>query len=144
MHILFLSHYFPPEVNAPASRTYENTKRWVKAGHEPAILCTPGADSYELLTGEGLPLGVMEDAAYLESQKQLYSGQIILVLTDGIKESVNPHGEMFGNDRLLEAIRNRGDKSAKEIIDSVFESLNNFRHPLEADDDETLVVIKVL
>lgn len=30
MHILFLTHYFPPEVNAPASRTYENVTRWVK------------------------------------------------------------------------------------------------------------------
>lgn len=30
MHILFLSHYFPPEVNAPATRTYEHTRRWVK------------------------------------------------------------------------------------------------------------------
>lgn len=30
MHILFLTHYFPPEVNAPASRTYDHAKRWVK------------------------------------------------------------------------------------------------------------------
>ena len=30
MHILFLSHYFPPEVNAPASRTYDHTRRWVQ------------------------------------------------------------------------------------------------------------------
>jgi len=30
MHILFLSHYFPPEVNAPASRTFEHTRQWAK------------------------------------------------------------------------------------------------------------------
>jgi colanic acid biosynthesis glycosyl transferase WcaI len=30
MHILFLSHYFPPEVNAPASRTYEHARRWAQ------------------------------------------------------------------------------------------------------------------
>jgi len=42
MRILFLSHYFPPEVNAPASRTYENAKRWVKAGHEVTVItCAP-------------------------------------------------------------------------------------------------------
>lgn len=34
MHILFLSHYFPPETNAPASRTYEHARRWIK---EPGI-----------------------------------------------------------------------------------------------------------
>lgn len=37
MRILFLSHYFPPEVNAPASRTYEHAKRWAK---EPNIQVT--------------------------------------------------------------------------------------------------------
>jgi glycosyltransferase involved in cell wall biosynthesis len=37
MHILFLSHYFPPEVNAPASRTYDHTRRWVK---EPGVRVT--------------------------------------------------------------------------------------------------------
>ena len=122
----------------------EKIIRWVKAGHEPAILYSPDADTHELLAGEGLPLGVMEEAVYQESQKPLYSGQIILLLTDGIKESVNPSGEMFGGERLLETIRNAADKSAGEIIDKVFESLNHFRHPLKADDDETLVVIKVL
>lgn len=42
MHILFLSHYFPPEVNAPASRTHENAKRWVREGHRVTVLtCAP-------------------------------------------------------------------------------------------------------
>jgi len=42
MRILFLSHYFPPEVNAPASRTYEHCKAWVRAGHEVTVVtCAP-------------------------------------------------------------------------------------------------------
>jgi len=42
VHILFLTHYFPPEVNAPASRTYENAKRWVKSGHQVTVItCFP-------------------------------------------------------------------------------------------------------
>ena len=42
MHILFLTHYFPPEVNAPASRTYENARSWVKAGHKVTVItCVP-------------------------------------------------------------------------------------------------------
>ena len=42
MHILFLSHYFPPEVNAPATRTYEHCREWVKAGHEVTVIsCVP-------------------------------------------------------------------------------------------------------
>ena len=122
----------------------EKMIRWVKAGHEPAILYTQGTDSHEMLAGEGLPLGVMEDAVYKEYQKQINPGQIILIGTDGIKEAVNAAGEMFGNKRLLNVIRDYADKSAREILDKAFESLNNFRHPREPDDDETLVVIKVL
>jgi serine phosphatase RsbU (regulator of sigma subunit) len=122
----------------------EKMIRWVKAGHEPAILYTPGTDSYELLAGEGLPLGVMEDAVYKESQQQINSGQIILIGTDGIKEAVDTHGEMFGNERLLDVIRQNADQPAREMLDRVFESLNDFRHPLGPDDDETLVIIKVL
>ena len=42
MNILFLSHYFPPEVNAPASRTWEHCRDWVKAGHEVTVVtCAP-------------------------------------------------------------------------------------------------------
>lgn len=122
----------------------EKMIRWVKAGHEPAILYTPGTDSHELLAGEGLPLGVMEDAVYKESKKQINSGQIILIGTDGIKEAVDTHGEMFGNERFLDVIRQYADQPAREMLDRVFESLNDFRHPLGPDDDETLVVIKVL
>ena len=42
MHILFLTHYFPPEVNAPATRTYEHCKRWVASGHKVTVVtCAP-------------------------------------------------------------------------------------------------------
>lgn len=42
MRILFLSHYFPPEVNAPANRTYEHCRAWAAAGHEVHVVtCVP-------------------------------------------------------------------------------------------------------
>ena len=42
MKILFLTDNFPPEVNAPASRTYDHAKEWVKAGHEVTVVtCAP-------------------------------------------------------------------------------------------------------
>jgi hypothetical protein len=42
MHILFLTDNFPPEVNAPASRTYEHCREWVKAGHQVTVItCVP-------------------------------------------------------------------------------------------------------
>ena len=118
--------------------------RWVKAGHEPAILWTPSAaDSPEFLSGKGLTLGVMEDADLKEYQKQIASGQIILIGSDGIKEAVNESGEMFGTQRLLQVIKDTADQPAIEILDSVFETLDRFCSPLKNDDDATMVVIKV-
>lgn len=38
MRILFVSHYFPPEVNAPANRTHEHAREWVRAGHEVIVV----------------------------------------------------------------------------------------------------------
>lgn len=42
MRIVFLSHYFPPEVNAPAVRTFDHCVRWAAAGHEVHVItCIP-------------------------------------------------------------------------------------------------------
>ncbi len=118
--------------------------RWVHAGHEPAMLYDPAEDSFDALGGEGLPLGVMENWIYKESAKQLHSGQIILIGTDGIKETHNKHNELFGAERFNRVIRDHSRKPAKEIIAEMFDSLASFRFPVERKDDETLVVIKVL
>jgi serine phosphatase RsbU (regulator of sigma subunit) len=118
--------------------------RWVHAGHEPATLYDPAADSFDALGGEGLPLGVMKDWVYEESEKQLLSGQIILIGTDGIKETHNEHNELFGAERFNRVIRDHAQKPAKNIIKEMFNTLESFRFPVERKDDETLVVIKVL
>lgn len=52
MHILFLTDNFPPEVNAPASRTFEHTREWVKAGHQVTIItCTPNFPKGKVFDG---------------------------------------------------------------------------------------------
>jgi glycosyltransferase involved in cell wall biosynthesis len=52
MRILFLSHYYPPEVNAPATRTYEHCVRWARAGHEVTVItCAPNCPDGVLFEG---------------------------------------------------------------------------------------------
>ncbi len=52
MRILFLSHYYPPEVNAPATRTYEHCVRWARAGHEVTVVtCEPNCPDGVLFEG---------------------------------------------------------------------------------------------
>lgn len=62
MRILFLSHYFPPEGNAPASRTFDHCKRWVAAGHEVTVLtCVPNHPKGVLYAGYRNHLRRVED-----------------------------------------------------------------------------------
>ena len=52
MRILFLTHYFPPEVNAPASRTYEHCRVWGEHGHEVSVLtCVPNHPAGKVYPG---------------------------------------------------------------------------------------------
>ena len=52
MHILFLTDNFPPEVNAPASRTFEHCREWVKAGHQVTVItCAPNFPKGKVFEG---------------------------------------------------------------------------------------------
>jgi glycosyltransferase involved in cell wall biosynthesis len=52
LRILFISHYFPPEVNAPASRTHEHARRWVADGHDVTVITgVPNHPAGELFPG---------------------------------------------------------------------------------------------
>jgi len=52
MRILFLSHYYPPEVNAPATRTFDHCVRWARAGHDVTVLtCAPNCPNGAVYPG---------------------------------------------------------------------------------------------
>jgi sigma-B regulation protein RsbU (phosphoserine phosphatase) len=116
---------------------------WIRAGHEPALIYDPVNDVFEELKGPGIALGVKENCDFvLQRRRGLKPGQLIILGTDGIWESFNPAGEMFGKDRLMNIIRNTAARSAEEILESVFTEHAEFLHGLKSDDDLTLVVIK--
>jgi sigma-B regulation protein RsbU (phosphoserine phosphatase) len=118
--------------------------RWVRAGHEPAILFHPATETFENLGGPGLALGI--DAAQLytaQSKNSLCDGQVILLGTDGLWEVRNPSGEMFGKDRLFSLLRRHARRPAKDITHSVLEHLKDFQGTSEFEDDATLVVVKL-
>jgi sigma-B regulation protein RsbU (phosphoserine phosphatase) len=117
--------------------------RWVNAGHDPAFTFDPDSGNFEELAGHSLPLGVSEKAAYQEFQRKILPGQILLIGTDGIWESQNAGGQMFGKERFRHVISAHARETAIEILLAVIDELNRFSHPLGKEDDVTLVVIKV-
>jgi sigma-B regulation protein RsbU (phosphoserine phosphatase) len=116
---------------------------WVNAGHDPAMIYDRESCKYEELTGNSLPLGVSETAAYQKFDKEIVPGQIVMMGTDGIWEAQNPTGEMFGKERFKAIIRENADQPAKDITQAVIKQVDSFCHPLEKADDVTLVVTKI-
>jgi PAS domain S-box-containing protein len=118
--------------------------RWVRAGHDPAIVYDPLQDKLEELKGAGLALGLDEKFAYEENLKtELTSGQIIAIGTDGIWEAFNRDGEMYGKERFHSIIRKNASAEAKDILNAIYSDLDSFRSGLKPEDDITLVVIKI-
>jgi sigma-B regulation protein RsbU (phosphoserine phosphatase) len=119
------------------------TVRWVRAGHDPALLYDPGAGVFEELSGAGGPLGVDENLGFADCQKSgLRPGQILFVGTDGIWETTDPEGRMFGKPALYRMIRTLSDQPAAAITHSIIRALETHRRGLKPADDITMVVIK--
>lgn len=119
--------------------------RYVRAGHDPAMIYDSATDAFSELAEGGVPLGIIGDVAYEEfTFSGMAGGQVVALGTDGIWEARSREGEMFGKDRLRDIIRDRADRPAREIVEAVLEELWAFRRGLPAEDDVTLVVVKVL
>ena len=82
MKILFLTDNFPPEVNAPATRTYEHCKEWVKQGEEVTVItCTPNFPQGKVYTG-------YRNRLY---QKEIMDGKIITLNSKALKHYQNDY-----------------------------------------------------
>jgi serine phosphatase RsbU (regulator of sigma subunit) len=118
---------------------------WVRAGHDPAIYYNPAADLFIELDGFGMALGVEKDSQYEENRQNDFSrGGIIVLGTDGIWETRNEKGQMFGRTALCDVIRKHSAAGAGDIMEASFEEIENFSTAGKPEDDVTLVVIKFL
>jgi sigma-B regulation protein RsbU (phosphoserine phosphatase) len=118
--------------------------QWVRAGHDPALCYDPATDRFDELRGAGIALGVDDGWQYTAYEKSgLKKGQIILLSTDGIWETRNPAGNMFGKDPIHKIIRQMSGATAGDIVAAIIAELEDFRQYAQPADDITLVVIKI-
>jgi PAS domain S-box-containing protein len=121
------------------------TLRWVRAGHDPALLYDSAGDRFEELGGRGMALGVDPAYRYQEGLKTgLASGQLVAVGTDGIWETRDRDGRMFGKERFREVLRRHAHLPAEAVVDAVHDALNRFAGGVRPADDTTLVVVKMV
>jgi sigma-B regulation protein RsbU (phosphoserine phosphatase) len=117
---------------------------WVRAGHDPALLYCPDSDHFEKLAGEGLPLGVDKKWQYRDHTATVRPGQIVILMTDGVWETRNKEGEMFGRGRFKEIVRRNSNLASEGIRQAVIDAVAAFRGEAQQEDDITLVVSKFM
>jgi sigma-B regulation protein RsbU (phosphoserine phosphatase) len=120
----------------------DNDLAWVRAGHEPGWCYRPIVDGLETIAGPGLPLGVMETARFEMQRIRFAAGDILIMGTDGIWETLDDQGQMFGKQRLEELVRQHAHLSAQRIVQAVMTALADFRQKAAVVDDATLLVVK--
>ena len=96
------------------------------AGHEhPAIRRANG--KYELVVYKhSPPVATMKRMKFKEHEFELFPGDSLFVYTDGVAEATDSNNELFGAERMLEALNKNPDAKPKEILKNVMEGIDEF------------------
>ena len=112
------------------------------AGHEyPVIKHTDG--NFELYKDKhGFVIGGMEDVRYKEYTIDMKKGDRIFLYTDGVPEATDSQEQMFGTDRMLEALNIDSEASPKQLLKNVRNAVNKFVKEAEQFDDLTMMCLE--
>jgi serine phosphatase RsbU (regulator of sigma subunit)/predicted enzyme related to lactoylglutathione lyase len=115
--------------------------RYANCGHLATLLLRRDG-TLERLASIATVLGLFEDWDCTLEERQLFSGDTLVLYTDGMTESFSDSGEEFGEQRLIEALKRHRSASSQDLITSLFDEVRQF-NPREQQDDITLIVAKV-
>jgi len=117
-----------------------------RAGHNPALVASNGQVSFLKLRGIGLGLepGLIFGHELEMFDEELKPGKLFLFYSDGLTEGMNEKREEFGEERVLDSIRNYQTVSADVLQRTVIDTLMSFRGNAEQNDDITVVVVKAI
>ena len=118
----------------------QRSVRYVNCGHYSPLLLHAD-NTLEQLTSTSTVLGLFPDWSCEVEQRQLRCGDILALYTDGIIEAFNDAGDEFGEQRLVEGLRQNGERSSEAIIGAIIDEVRRFS-PREQHDDITLIVAK--
>ena len=111
------------------------------AGHEYPAMKYPNSD-YEIVKDQhGFVLGALEGMKYKEYELYFEPGTSIFVYTDGLPEATNANEELFGTDRIIEALNTRPDADPKEVLEIVQTQVDAFVKDAEQFDDLTMLCL---
>jgi len=116
------------------------TLHYANCGHYPRLLLHKNK-TLEQLDSTGTVLGLFEEWDCSMQERQLAPGDVLALYTDGITESFNDAGEEFGEQRLVDALRQYRERPIQEAASAIIDEVQRFSS-LEQHDDITLIVAK--
>ena len=91
----------------------------------------------------GMKAGKLFASSLQEEVQDVHSGDLLLVFTDGVSETMNRQGEEYGFERLEELLLQHGERSPDEVLDRILDSVRSFRGGTDTQDDMTLMALEV-
>ena len=112
------------------------------AGHNPLIILPPDGEPYFLKAKANLAIGLFDDFPYEAESLDLKPGTRIIAYTDGVNEAENAAKELYGNDRLLEIIRQMDhNMDGNTAVNLLFDSVKRFADGNPQNDDIKIMSI---
>ena len=118
-----------------------NEVAYSNAGHFFPVVIREGG-TVDVLDYSGLILGVTPGFPYETRKTKFKRGDMIVVTTDGVTEAENRAGELYGEERLHPFLAGMHGSSADEVRDAIVSEVERFSHPIGANDDLTILVVK--
>ncbi|WP_019569945.1 SpoIIE family protein phosphatase [Thioalkalivibrio sp. ALE11] len=112
------------------------------AGHNPPLHRYADGSREWLRLPPGLVLGAMEDMDYASQQVRLAPGEELLLYTDGVTEATDPQQALFGEDRLGTLYDALAGRPARDQVDAIMQSVEDFAEGTPQADDITVLALR--
>jgi serine phosphatase RsbU (regulator of sigma subunit) len=116
--------------------------QFASGGHNPALIYRAATQECEYVSASGVAVGIFKNAEFVLETAQLEPGDILVLYTDGITESINIAEDEFGEERLEALLIQHAAQPAQRLADLILEEVNTFTEEQGLFDDATLLVLK--
>ena len=115
---------------------------YVNAGHNPQFVLRANGE-IQPLASTGLPIALLPGHGYEESTVQIGKGDMLFFYTDGLVETENDHGDMFGADRLRALLEAEHAQGIDVVLERIERTVRTFRGKAEPFDDATMMALRI-
>jgi phosphoserine phosphatase len=116
---------------------------WASAGHGPILCRRSPKHAIEVLDPTAPPIGVLDDFSVDQTEViQNEPGGMLIVMSDGIFESMGPTGDMFGVERVVRILDEGVNVSPEAVLQNVRQAVLTWQGKDEPNDDQSIVLVQ--